>query len=352
MTGVGRSRPKARSELCAKLVGATQECERRPDDPLVLTLLPYHFDPAGDADLNQFLLFMKPELSAPGVDTAAVVQASFEQLEKWDIEVRSVTVWSGTYLRHSGVMQRHYETLNRASHEGLRSRHDRARARLNAAFPVARANPANVVGAHAFLQANREFSSLALETLARNLPIIKLGAGLYAMSVAVEGTEMVIINPFHPWQLEWLTRPGSATVALTCLSVAGLREVRHACVGEVDPASAFPGSLRREFYEHQRRYRMSGISTGRNGFHISPGLLEAMFAIVRSFDDRALTIEDTSLGRALLARGHEPRALWGLATNPVVVTDSGEVPIFELTEELERRIVISIVERALDAVAL
>src|SRR5439155_16487541 len=87
----------------------------------------------------------------------------------------------------------------------------------------------------------------------------------------------------------------------------------------------------------------------RHGFHVSPGLLEGMFAIGRSFTPRAeLGVDRTSLGHALLSRGVDLAALAGLARNPLVSSDDGEVPVFELTEEIDRAAVVAVVERALE----
>ena len=213
---------------------------------------------------------------------------------------------------------------------------DPARDRLTRLYPEASTDDLPVLGAHRFLDADPGFSPLALETLARNVPIVKLGSGTYAIRIEVGGRPRIVLNPFYPRQAEHFAKGGRAFIALECTSWRSTVEIRNQLVGSVDPATADHRSLRGVLFRSRRDFGLPVVSIAYNGFHISPGPLEGMFSILRLFGApwwSPIPLGATAFGASLLARGFDQSKILALADNPEIHSAEGLVPVFDVTEE-------------------
>jgi hypothetical protein len=318
------------------------ECARDPHVARRRTVIPYRAPVGLECETHQFLLMIKPE----GLDVAAGVRVSDvfalveEQLDRLHVRRHAVALFSSTQLRRDRILEAHYGVLNRVAHEGLRCLSPGTMKRLQIYCRSHGTPTARVVGAFELLEADGDFSPRSLETLCRNVETTKLGAGVYAVYVLVDGAPRIILNAFHPQQLESFHRPGGAFAFLECRSELGWQEIRSRLVGDTNPWSASPGTLRRSLLQSAERLGLSSISIGRNAVHVSPGPVEGMLAMVRYFldgDGRSIEWTETAFG-AMLRRAGWERAESVPLDERMVRNASGDlVPLLEATEDMSWR---------------
>lgn len=313
------------------------------DRPQRLVLRPYLGpQPAGDPEVNQFLLLLKPHALdvASGVDVARVLKTVQSVLTAWKVEVGGAVAVSSRYMVEHSLIQRTYETLNRAARLGPRALSQSAAARLGEVAAQIDAPSPRVLGGFAFLREQQDLTELGLCLLANNLPTQKLGAGAYATILDCFGERVVVMNAFHPHQLATLTRPGTVAVALECWSRRSFHDLREQMVGGIFPDQAAQGSLRRTLFEDTARTGVRGASPQLNYVHISPGPLEAALHMSTYFSDhgeagQALPVTATNLGAVLHSAGVSAAEVEILTRNPEVVVDGRAVPAFDLSEDLD-----------------
>ena len=269
------------------------------------------YSPAQDVgnDLSQFILVLKPEVLDTDNDAGLerVLSLLVERASAFAVELGACVVMGGREIAASGFVRSEYPILNRAAHDAMGSLTPSAAARLATLSPDLADRPASVVGAFEFLDLHRGISALALETLHRNVRSVKLGAGLYAIRVYVDGEPTVIVNAFHPRQVADFEHPRSQIVIFEARSRTPFSQLRRSFVGDIDPSSAEAGSLRAELHRGCFRLGLRALTTARNAVHISAALSDAMFGVLCYFptlaNGRRTEIEHTAFGLELLSRG-------------------------------------------------
>ncbi|WP_439657637.1 hypothetical protein ACSHWB_35325 [Lentzea sp. HUAS TT2] len=266
--------------------------------------------PHADAAVNQFVVFLKPEVTHAGVRFGAVCGMVLDKLAAHEIDVHAVRVVNGPFIARARMMESHYGVINEVSRLGERALSAAARKTAHEHF-----GDAEVLGAHQFLERFPQFSPLALATLFANVGNIKIASGTYAGAVSVLGRKMVLLNGFHPFQLERFTRGDASIVVLECTTTTSWRMLRQEIAGATDAAKAAPGSIRRALFDRSAEFGLSGRS---NGVHLSAGPLEGLVEMRRFFGDKATTFD-----RLLQAVG--------LSADDF----TGSPAAFDLTEEMD-----------------
>ncbi|MFI9504914.1 hypothetical protein [Nocardia sp. NPDC052566] len=304
----------------------------------------YRVPTSGDG--GQFLIVLKPEFTAAIRRGTAPLHRTFELLADSDVTIGGVRVASTEKLAALRFIEGHYPVLNRVSRLGLSAVPRNVLHRLAHDYPdivtASKSNSRQILGGHQLLEVRPDLTPLALDTLARNLPITKIASGVYASRIVLDEQPLLVLNAFHPCQLEHFHRPGGSLVFLTCHTSRRTDELRREVIGATDPAQACPGSVKHLLYA----LRPWQVCTRLNGIHISPGPIEAMFTIQRYFaeDWAAMPLTDTQLGRELRAAGIDLEQVQRLSDNPMIEQDG---LLFDLGEdrttaesiELLRRIV-------------
>jgi hypothetical protein len=327
---------------------AVGRCIQSPLEPVDQWVRPYVVPSLNVPGINQFLIMLKPELVVPeSGDSAAVAFARvFSLLTEHEVELGATRVLSSSYLSRHKVIEWHYSMLNHVSRDGLAGISASARKRLYELFPDAlNGNKAHVLGGHQFLVHFPQFTPFALDVLARNVQVIKLGAGTYAIEVFLDGKPWLVLNAFHPAQLEHFTVPGRAVVIIECRSARHLSDIRRTTIGATDPREAVPGSIKRVLLDEQSELGLCGISIRQNAVHMSPGPVEAMFGVQRYFsrNEELMPLHDTVFGGKLMLAGFMAKAAQALGSNPEVELLDRSGPLFEVTEDLNWNEALTIV---------
>lgn len=297
------------------------------------------YTPPGDHGDHQFVLFLKPEITAvhDGVDLAAVLDLILEKLEAFGVTLHGTRVLPADYLSAHSIMDQHYGVINAISKQGESALSADAQANLKSTFAEDLKAGARVLGGHQFLAEQPEFSPLALSTLNDNIGTTKLGGGSYAMRLNVLGHRYVLLNPFHAYQLVPFTTPGRAILVLEGVSKRDWADLRGKLTGATNPAKAEAGSIRATLLKEKDRLGLKEVNQGSNGVHLSAGPLEGMVELRRFFTDHdtghELGWEETAFGSLLADKGFSTERIKELAANPELERDGKTVSAFDLTEE-------------------
>lgn len=303
------------------------------------------FEPATDMRLLEGVLFLKPEATdlAGGVDVAQALELVNTYIEDWRLQVAGLSIMGAAYLKGHDIIARHYGALNSISRQGERALADAAKQQLQEAFGAELSRGGLVLGAHECMARYPEFTPSILNSIVDNVGSTKLAPGTYCTRWAYGDEVLLLLNAFHPSQLEHFTAPQRAIIVLDVRRAAGepgdWKTLRTEMLGATKPASANRGSLRRAFLERHAELGIKTISPGFNAVHFSAGPLEGMVETMRYFNDyanqRPLDLSMTAFGRLLLDQGLERPDIEWLMTNPPLSAGGRQVPAFDLTEEIQ-----------------
>lgn len=297
--------------------------------------------PCSDPTLNQFVVFLKPEVTAArsGVRTDDILTLLLSMLDRWRVVIQGIRVLSPNYLKHYRVMDGHYGVINSLSRRGAAGLTTDSGAALGARFARELDEGAEIVGAHEFLARVPALSPMALALLSDNLGTVKVAPGTYCIKVRLQGKTFLILSPFHPHQLEDYITPGSAVVAFGCSSQTRWRELREQLAGATDPTRATPGSFRNTLLTCKVDLGLPEVSQGKNGMHLSAGPLEGMVELKRFFPDAqegtGVAWTHTCFGQLLAQHGLSDEAIAQLAGNPVLNVRGRDASAFDATEDMD-----------------
>jgi len=292
---------------------------------------------------HQFAFFLKPEATAiqRGVQFPALMELILGVFRKWRIRLGAMRILRGDYLRSHRIMDQHYGVINQISHQGAKAIAQSAREKLESGFRDQLDQGAEVLGGHQFLARYHAFSPLALSVLSDNLGTTKLAGGTYALSIQVLGKPFILLNPFHPYQLEPFYSETQGIVVMECGASQPWADLRQKLAGATLPRKAEKGSIRNRVLEEKEKLGLEDVSQGANAIHLSAGPLEGMVEVQRFFTDHETKDElwygNTAFGRLLLERGATEAQIAMLARNPNLEVDGKSVPAFDLTEEVDAR---------------
>lgn len=299
-----------------------------------------NYEKPGADDAHQFLLFLKPEVTAvhEGVDLDAILKMVMQRLTAFESSVHAIRILPSAYLSQYAILDQHYGVINAISKQGESALTEQAREKLHEIFAEDLEGGAKILGGHQFLSAQPEFTALTLCTLSDNLGTTKLGGGSYCMRISMLGQVYLVLNPFHAFQLVPYTTPGRAIIAIEGRSNQDWEVLRSELTGSTNPATAKQGSIRAELLARQEEFQLKEVNQGSNGVHLSAGPLEGMVELQRFFTDHTtdhvLALTDTLFGEQLADAGLNPEKIESLATNPALEVDGQSISAFDLTEEL------------------
>lgn len=293
------------------------------------------YEAAPQYDGNEFLIFLKPDLLELNDRLEPVWEIISQRLEAFDVELVAATALDADVLRKHRLIHQHYGVINAVSMEGVKALSNSAKENLDA-FLADLPSDTEVLGAHQFLERYRMFSPGALSILFDNLPSHRFAGGTYGVVIRISGKIVILLNGFHPEQLELFESPGAVIMCFVGRSTRSWRDLRQNMTGATDPARANAGSIRRSLLESQAELGLSAVTPLRNGVHVSAGPSEAAVEISRYFTPYgtgpSIPPTLTSFGQRLevVGRGDLGDALM---RNGEVVLDGKLQPAFDATEE-------------------
>jgi nucleoside diphosphate kinase len=289
-------------------------------------------------EVNQFVLFLKPEATAiaAGVNVSGVLDIVSNALSRHEVTVGGIRILNGAYLKQHEIMDAHYGVINQISRVGFTAMSIAAQAKLKESLSE---KDVNILGGHQFLAKYPDSTAFDLNVLSDTVGTKKLGGGSYYIEATVGGEKVILLNPFHPHQLNHFTSPAKAILVMECLAHTSWKVLRQDLVGATNPRAAVVGSIRNSLLTKREELGFAEISQGINGVHLSAGPLEGMVELCRFFSDhpsqKMVANEYSLFGRLLLAQGVTRLRLNDFASNCKLDVNGQAVSAFDATEEMD-----------------
>lgn len=288
-----------------------------------------------DTYANQLVLFIKPEVTGLHMRAEPVLEMIEDQLVQWQCNIRSLRLIGSSYLRKHNLIDDHYGAINlysrQASHLALQ--------------PPPELAETPVLGAHEFLSTHPSFEPRALLRLHGESTTMRLGPGAYAFHYQQGGESLIVVNGFHPAQLEHFYAANSPILVIHLSSPTPWRLLRNEMVGATDPRAAHPGSIRHVLLRQSHSWGIEVIDSMRNGVHLSAGPLEGGQELRRFFSSpgaNRLSVKATNVGPILSSFLGEQAAQRALENSDApfwdTYTETELMDTWELDQWLRRKI--------------
>lgn len=200
----------------------------------------HSYTPSPRPEVNEYCLFLKPELTELGGRLPPVLSLISEILEKNHQEVVAASAIASDYLKRHSLMEQHYGVIKDISRRGVPALSSSARQRLEELFGAELGKDLIALGGHQFLERYPFFTSDVLAVLYENLQNIKLAPGSHCVRATVRGQACLIFNGFHPEQIDRYTRSGSTIASFVIRSTMPWIDIRNVLTGATNPAKAHP----------------------------------------------------------------------------------------------------------------
>ncbi len=285
---------------------------------------------------NELIFFFKPEtFLLPAQVSERVIEMIESKLEEYGANVSGIVAVRGPVLERHGIMDRHYGFINTLSKNASKM------VSLEELEPVAeaigldlQAEKPQILGGHEFLEQFPEFNAESLNDLWFQERSARVRSGFYVRRVNVNGKDVVLVNGFHPLQLEHYTNPEHKTVVALLHSNTPWKVLREEMIGDTYPDKASPNSVRGTLYADDEVNKWVEVSIANNFVHLSAGPFEALKEMENFLKPLIgeFSLAKTNVGRAIIASGLDESAISYALTNPTVKTAEGETDLFSATE--------------------
>lgn len=297
------------------------------------------YDPDLPVLRNEFLFFIKPEITLPSetIQLDAVLKMICEKLEAFRFNVHRIRLLTADYLKEHNLIDQHYQVIADVSHHGVAAMNTKSKTRFKELYGL-EADEANILGGIQFEQRYPFFNDLSLDCLWQNHENLKLAGGTYVEKLKVDLDDVYLLNGFHPRQLLHFNEKGRSLVVFRISGDICWQEARNLFAGTTIPANAAEGSIRRTLFEHKEAFGIPVVTQSYNGVHLSAGPVEAMVELHRfdsdhSDESEVTSFADCSFGKKLLdALGNIPQTI---VHNGKLEIDGKRMSVFDLTEDME-----------------
>jgi len=286
---------------------------------------------------NEFLFFIKPEITLPGrgIQLEKILDFILNKTKAYNLDIRNVKVLAAKYLQKYDIIAQHYGVINQISRNAKAIISKEGKEKFESLYKCP-LDEATVMGSIEFIEKYDTFSPRALDYLWQNGDMKKLAGGTYVTTLNLDGEEVFLVNGFHPRQLEHFTASGRSIVTFTLAGDLDWETARSSFIGATNPVNAKEGSIRRELMEKKEEFGLQAINSSWNGVHLSAGPVEGLVELIRYNSDfetgKILEPNDFDFGKNL-ARYFNPAEIEKILNNAILEKDGKKMTVFDLTEE-------------------
>jgi len=303
-----------------------------------LERLDIYANPATTNYKNEFLFFLKPELTeaSEAIRLDTILDIVLDKIHQFGLSISNVSIIGAVYLDKFDIIAQHYGVINQLARDAKANISETAKAKFTEAYGKD-VNEVALVGGFEFLNKYPTFNATSLDILWQQPDNIKLSGGTYSESVRIDGSEIFLVNGFHPRQLAHFTDRGRSIVTMTLTGETNWSVARNDFVGITKPQNANIGSLRRILLDKKAELGLKEVSQGVNGVHLSAGPVEGLVELIRynsDFRDRGKIRShlDFTFGKKL-SESFTTAQVMDIISNKKVMINGQEISVFDLTEE-------------------
>jgi hypothetical protein len=289
---------------------------------------------------NELVMFMKPELFM--VSDPAFIRKSaelvLEKLEAYKAVVHGIAIVGGQFLADNSIMDRHYGYINYLSKQASKVLGDEDLAKIAAILGLDTLSGIKLYGGHEYLQAFPTETIPDLDRYWFSKKALKIRSGFYVNQHTKDGSDFILVNGFHPSQLNHFTQADHRIVLFLVHSDTSWKSLRNDLVGNTFPEKASPESLRGSFYANPTLFGLQKVDISMNGVHLSAGPFEGVFEVLNFFGSlhaRNAAQPLPLLAARLTARGLSSEEALKVTKNPTVKAGEKTTDLFSATEDFD-----------------
>lgn len=288
---------------------------------------------------NELLLFMKPELfmvSDPS-DIEKSAALILNKLAEYQVKIDGIMIVGGNFLADQKIMDRHYGYINKLSKSASKFLADEDLAKVSAALGLRSLNGIDLLGGHEYMDKYPWETVEELDKVWFSKKSVKIRSGFYVQLYEKNGGSFVLVNGFHPAQLNHFTHPDHRTALFLLHSNTVWKTLRNDMVGNTYPEKAGPESIRGSLFADPARYGLEKVDISVNGVHLSAGPYEGVFEVLNFFSSlypeasRPLPL----LVKRLVATGMTASEALAVTNNPPLTVAGKATDLFSATEDLD-----------------
>lgn len=288
--------------------------------------------------MNELLCFLKPEcfLVDNVQSTNAILEMVLRKFEQYNIEIDGALLLKGRRLDELGCMDHHYGFINKLSRRASQIITDIELAKIQQKLNLTGLSQYKVLGGHEFLNKFNEYDEKSLDVLWSTKKSVKLRSGFYVQGYTVNEENILLINGFHPAQLQHFT-DSSHQIALFLLhSDTDWKILKTNLVGATFPDHAEKDSIRGELFQNNQKYGLQNVSVANNCVHLSAGPFEALFEInnfLNNIQELGYDLVYTNVFRLMSKNGFDRKVVEHSLENPISQNSKNQVDLFTFTED-------------------
>ncbi len=297
---------------------------------------------------NELVFFFKPELLEVEdhekiLNSLALVEKKFKE---FDVTVNGAAIVPGAFLEEHEIMSRHYGFINQLSRKASKMIDAGIRKQIFEVLDISDPDDYLILGGHEFLaHFKTDIASLSEIWFSRKAE--KLRSGFYFCPGIFKGQKIVLVNGFHPSQIEHFTREDHRIYLMLLHTDTDWTSLKFDLVGDTFPENANQGSIRGNLFANPEKYGQREVGINTNGVHLSAGPFEAAFEVVNFFgaliDLKPAKTSPLAIQKAKEAGFSTDQAL-NLLENPVL----NDSDIFTKTENLNTNEAIRFAKKMLN----
>lgn len=298
---------------------------------------------------NEVLLFLKPEcfLAKTTGFSGRIIEMVMNKIREYNAEVSGSLLLSGKRLEELGIMDRHYGFINKMSRNASKTVTEKELLEIQKGLEISDFKEYKVLGGHEFLLEFKEFSATSLNKLWLEKKSSKLRSGFYFQKYLVNGKNIVLVNGFHPEQLEYFTNPSHKILVLLLHSDTSWKTLKNDLAGNTFPEKAALSSIRGELFSKNMEYGLPSVSIVNNCVHLSAGPFEALFEInnfLKSVKAAKFEFSKTNMFKLMTKRKISQAAVENCLNNPTARINEKATDLFTLTEDQDSSAAIAAYE--------
>jgi hypothetical protein len=234
--------------------------------------------------MNELVFFVKPEILDVNEEdkifnSLALIE---EKFHAFNVNIHGAAIIPGTALEEHEIMNRHYGFINQLSRKASSIVDSETRERLFDQLDIKDSGEHRILGGHEFLKAfNTDVETLSDVWFGKGAQ--KLRSGFYFVEETFEDEPVILINGFHPSQLQHFTKEDHRIYLMLLHTDTDWEALKFDLVGDTFPERAKPDSIRGMLFQDPERYGQEEVSINTNGVHLSAGPFEAAFEVVNFF---------------------------------------------------------------------
>lgn len=295
---------------------------------------------------NELVMFIKPEafMVPETAQSAKVAELVMAKLAAFDAHVDGAVLIGGRELDRLEIMSAHYGLINRLSRTASQSLTDEDRAKIAAALGGS-IEGYDIVGGHEYLAQYPGETSKDLDTLWFAGRSTKIRSGFYVKTAEKGSRKLILVNAFHPEQLNHFTDPTHRIALLLIHSNNDWSALKNTMTGATFPDKADPSSIRGTLHHNPAPYGFESVSIANNVVHLSAGPFEGLFEInnfLGKLTGLNPAVTQPTIVQQMVAAGLSTAEALASLDNPIVTEDPKPTDLWSATEDMDTEAAIAV----------